>query len=326
MSGSDASSAGVKKPKRTRAKRTETPCQSVPASFAGKAFYSVSTAIGNDYVPIDNLSQEHVIVHLDTRGDCDDKVVPYDGACMTNGEFQNFATPAAAPTAPSEQQQQQQQQQPSRVDQESVRTILGEFQKRTEDKTWPNGTNVLCHWCCHPFETPPVSLPCRIVQRGGVCEEGREDLKWEVTGCYCSFACAAAHNFEVNSGSDDMWEVYSLLNCMYQDSVEEDAPATNGRLLPAPPRIALQAFGGYMDIQQFRSKNTVFVDHIRPPMVFVPQQIEEVSEANVPKPLRFIPLDTDHIARIKERLQLKRSKPVINSTHTLDHMMNLRIE
>jgi hypothetical protein len=86
-------------------------------------------------------------------------------------------------------------------------------------------------------------------------------------------------------------------------------------------------FGGHMDIETFRkyfdSKKILNINF--PPMMTMTQQIEEINECDINSEYRFIPLDNDRINKYKEKLTLKRNKPLTNYKHTLDHMMNLKI-
>lgn len=295
------------------------------ACSGGKAVYSVTAAIGNDFVPLDAMHHDHVIVHLNTAGSDDapfaSSVKPYDQSCQDFLAVDNDdASDAREGTEES-------------LLPPTFHTLLGEFHKRTQDGGWPTTTNVWCMWCCHPIEGAPVCLPSRLEQGDG------EERRWFVSGCFCSFQCAAAYNFDVNNDSDEVWETYALLNRLHQESTDDvDAE----RLLPAPPRNVLQVFGGYMSIEEFRAKSQsveytrrsgdvarargVVVDSYRFPMTYVPQQVEEINESRITKPLRFIPVDQDHVNRAREKLQLRRMKPLINSKHTLDRVMNLRIE
>ena len=55
-----------------------------------------------------------------------------------------------------------------------------------------------------------------------------------------------------------------------------------------------------------------------------PQQIEEINESDIMNEHKYIPVDTDRINKYKERLFLKRSKPINAHETTLDHTMNLK--
>jgi hypothetical protein len=86
-------------------------------------------------------------------------------------------------------------------------------------------------------------------------------------------------------------------------------------------------FGGHLDIDAFRNNcNTTKILSVNfPPMMTMTQQIEEVNECDINSEYRYIPIDHDRINRYKEKLTLKRTKPLTDYKHTLDHMMNLKI-
>jgi hypothetical protein len=217
-------------------------------------------------------------------------------------------------------------------------TLLEEFSKKTDAGEWPSETNVACHWCCHPFQGTPVSLPTKMVNS----PDSPRISSCDVEGCFCSFQCAAAHNFSTGD-SDNMWERYAMLNRLYFDKsiAEGMQPDAIGKVVPAPSRLVLVMFGGHMTIEEFRSRsvpreylshhderlrgNAKFVDVLHTPLSFVPAHVDEINDIDVMQPLKFIPVDQDRIERVKEKLQLKRSKPLVNSPHTLDNVMNLRI-
>lgn len=334
-----ASSGAVSKRRKTAGTgRRGGKTASASSGRGGKVVYSTLGNTDNMHASSLLPNHEHVIVHLNTS--CDNErnpdtgdvsssdVKPYDAS----DDF-SFIKESVSPRKPIADDKQENYVQ-VRTD---VQTLLREFQKRTIDGDWPSNTNVHCHWCCHAFEGCPIAIPTRVDTNS----EGQP--RWEVCGCFCSFQCAAAYNFDNNDDSDDMWENYALLNRMYSecnilnvDNIVED------RVFPAPPRQSLKMFGGYMSIEEFRSKTMPktytmqngessisrgnIVDLLRYPMMFVAQQIDEINEADITQPLKFIPVDQEHINKVKEKLQLKRTKPLINSNHTLDRVMNLRIE
>jgi hypothetical protein len=73
---------------------------------------------------------------------------------------------------------------------------------------------------------------------------------------------------------------------------------------PAPTRLSLKLFGGYMDIKEFRNFNTCnkLVNINFPPMNSLSQQIEEINEFEVNNDFRYIPIDNDRINKIKEKM------------------------
>lgn len=279
-------------------------------------------AAGRGGVP-DATPADHVIVHLNVDDPTTDQTHPprvdaYNAGDMGDYSYVESADPPSQPVA-------------------CYASLLEEFSKKTDSGDWPAATGVHCYWCCHAFSWSPVSLPFDMSH---VDEATVSTCK--VNGCFCSFQCAAAYNFDTNGDVDDMWNKYAMLNRLHWQYVTNrggtgDIP----RVIPAPPRYTLQMFGGTLSIDEFRGKtvpqevvqrngetsvNTgTFVDVLQIPMTFVSQQVEEINEADVAKPLKFIPVDQDRINKVREKLQLKRSKPLIDSKHTLDHIMNLRI-
>lgn len=215
--------------------------------------------------------------------------------------------------------------------------LLGELEKRTDNGDWPCSINVKCHWCRHDFEGPPVVLPSRACSHVNYSDSSQPAYRWEVSGCFCSLECAAAYNFQMNSDSDVMWEIYALLNRMHTAG-----GGNSSRILPAPKWETLKEFGGYLTIEEFRrmsrptshtsragdvvNNNGRLLDVLPHPMAFVPERVEEVNEADIAKPLRYIPIDEAHISRVKKDLALRRTKKLVNAANTLDRVMNLQIE
>jgi hypothetical protein len=173
---------------------------------------------------------------------------------------------------------------------------------------WPLATNIYCMWCCHSFEGPPCAIPTKFV-------EG----KFFVQGCFCSFNCAAAYNFQ-DSKSGDLWERYSLLNLLYK--MIYDKPFT--KIKPAPPREVLTIFGGYLNIDDYRKnmlQNVRDYRIIKPPIVsMVPKVEESIIEFNTSNPVL---VDQEKMNIAAEKLRLKRKKPLMNNTQTLENFMDM---
>lgn len=273
---------------------------------------------------------DNIIVHLniqDTETSCG-SVNPYnDGTTAFQSEYAyvDIQPPHSDNTEPDNPPQGLQGEDSLK----KYTTLLEEFSKKTDTSEWPCSTSVLCHWCCHSFKGSPVALPTRMC-----LSEYNKIEKCEVTGCFCSFACAAAHNFDNCNDADEMWERYAMLNRMYYECSLQREVARDKitRVIPAPPRTALQVFGGYLSIEEFREKTdnlsencgATLIDVLNVPITFVPQQVEEINEADIAQPLKFIPIDQERINKVREKLQLRRTKPLIDAKHTLDHIMNLK--
>ncbi len=199
-----------------------------------------------------------------------------------------------------------------RVDNCKVVNLLQDFEEKNKVNEWPMNTSISCYWCCHKFNTSPFGIPISY---------DNSTNKFSVFGCFCSLECASAYNFKINNNIDEMWERYNLMNTMSRI-------LNIGRVVkPAPDRLALKMFGGYMTINEFRKnhESSKVVNLNFPPMTSLTQQIEEVNDYEIFNDFKFIPIDNDRIDKYKERV-FKRNKPVINSKNTIESSMKLKYE
>lgn len=187
--------------------------------------------------------------------------------------------------------------------------LLKDFEEKNKNNEWPQTTSIACYWCCHRFETPPFGIPIKFTES-----------KFHVIGCFCSLECATAYNLNSKESIDEIWERHNLLHLLSKRIGYKDV------LKPAPDRLALQMFGGHLSIEEFRDFcNTSKMLNINfPPMMTLTQQIEEINEADVNSDYKYIPLDTDRVNRYKEKIKLRRTKPLTTFENTLDHAMNLK--
>lgn len=190
--------------------------------------------------------------------------------------------------------------------------VLQDFEQKNKNKEWPMNTSIACYWCCHRFDCPPVGIPISYVETTNT---------FEVFGCFCSLECAAAHNFKSNDAVDEVWERNSLINLLGRRL------GINRVIKPAPDRMCLKMFGGFMEIDQFRNYTGTYkvVNVNFPPMISLTQQIEEINEYELNPDLKFIPIDHERINKCKEKMVFKRSKPVLNEKTTIESSMSLKI-
>ena len=187
--------------------------------------------------------------------------------------------------------------------------LLKDFEEKNKNNEWPSTTSIHCYWCCHRFESAPFGIPIKYTES-----------KFHVFGCFCSLECAAAYNFSSKESIDEIWERYNLINLLSRKIEYKNI------VKPAPNRLALKMFGGHLDINEYREYcNTAKVININfPPMMSLTQQIEEINESDINNDYKYIPIDTERINKYKEKIKLKRSKPLTNFENTLDHVMNLK--
>ena len=94
---------------------------------------------------------------------------------------------------------------------------------------WPEKTNILCHWCCHSFDSEPV--PCPI-------SHDKIKDRFQVRGIFCGWPCVYAYSsYHFKSLS----HVYMFLMKLY-DEVPD--------IVPAPDKVVLKSFGGPMTIEK----------------------------------------------------------------------------
>lgn len=133
---------------------------------------------------------------------------------------------------------------------------------------WPKNTDVLCWNCRHQFDTVPVSIP----RSTGICNT---KSFYEVYGVFCSINCAKKYLLERHT--HDQQNLLMQLNEVCVNVFGMDAlHVFNAK--EAPPYIFLKAFGGHMDIDEYRAKSlncrTVLIE---PPFVSHAMVLEEHS-------------------------------------------------
>jgi hypothetical protein len=97
--------------------------------------------------------------------------------------------------------------------------------------------HICCWWCCHKFDITPVTLPTSYNYK---CD------RWTFFGIFCSVACAKAYSMTEFRGGD--MGLKSALLTKFMKQYHKLTPPFG----IAPPRQALQMFGGGMDIHTFR--------------------------------------------------------------------------
>lgn len=155
---------------------------------------------------------------------------------------------------------------------------------------------ILCWWCHHSIPCDPVFLPDKF-----------DGEHYYVSSIFCSLPCATSYNAKIIDDYKTS-ERYTLLKQMYK--ITDD-------IYLAPDWRFLKNHGGYMSIEEFRSKSqsnifdcTVFYA----PFYFQGPYLQEIN-----KNLLF---DINN----KQENLVKRSKPLPRSKNTLAETMGLQIE
>ena len=164
-----------------------------------------------------------------------------------------------------------------------------------------------CHWCCHPVSHTKVGLPIRY--------DAQND-SYVTTGCFCSYECAAAYNFEHHHGTDRMWEIHGWIQ-VFAEKMGLPTP-----IRPAPSRYTLQRFGGPMNIHEFRSvhknENRLVLCNV-PPLVSAMPQTETVNTSYLAPAM-----DLDRMHAAHEKLLIRKKSVMAHETkNSLDSKMKL---
>tara|TARA_B100001741_G_scaffold312664_1_gene316534 strand:+ start:207 stop:1220 length:1014 start_codon:yes stop_codon:yes gene_type:complete len=112
-------------------------------------------------------------------------------------------------------------------------TLLG---AHTNIDEWPSSTDKACWNCTYEFDTIPIMLP-------GKYKTGRLH---DCCGIFCSFNCARRYCAAQNTQKS--WEQNQLLTWL----AKKILGSSTIRIAPAPPFQALERFGGYLSIDEFR--------------------------------------------------------------------------
>lgn len=178
----------------------------------------------------------------------------------------------------------------------------------------PDSTDIWCWWCFHPFECPPCFLPDKYFNG-----------KYYVFGCFCSYNCALAYNYDMNDYKIN--ERTTLLNNVYREITGNNSVV----LKRAGDRQTLKVLGGTKTIEEFRmsmDKNIKEYRFILPPMTSIIPLIEEdyreKKRYNYDDSDKYIPIDCSKVLMASNNLKLQRLTPLPNSKNSLEKTMGLR--
>lgn len=176
---------------------------------------------------------------------------------------------------------------------------------------WPRSSRWLCHHCCHPFGDVPVVVPTW----SGTC--------YHLRGNYCSWNCAKSDAVAQAKAGSFPKDATSLTLFAFQISFRGRHCPEKTRLhspgccchsrftgiLPAPPKTALQAFGGSTTIAEFRRGNLVIEKYEWVQRFYSPRELTgaKCGYLYTLKPLRRVRVvdaeeDEDPVVLIKRRV------------------------
>lgn len=201
-------------------------------------------------------------------------------------------------------------------------STMREFEWRNRQERLPEKTSVCCWWDTREFDGNPVCIPIKHVVVSGVDS-------FHVIGCFCSFQCAKAYikhgeNTILSNVNISVYNTMPLLKLMYDlcySSGSGKLPAFED-IPVAPPRQALVAFGGVLDIATFRGAIDKFTVTMTPIISVIPKLIQTYTTDTPGDPAKVgsgtaqfshIPGSFDNDYRLRRSTPKKNSNNVLSS-------------
>lgn len=107
-----------------------------------------------------------------------------------------------------------------------------------------NLSNSVCWNCCHCINNEVLSQPIKY-----------ENNVFTTVGNFCSYPCISRYIIDSNESSENIFNKLSTLNLYY--NIKNNTKSKS--ITPAPSKLILKMFGGYMDIEEYRLKNKEYL-------------------------------------------------------------------
>uniref|UniRef100_A0A6C0CDJ2 MYM-type domain-containing protein n=1 Tax=viral metagenome TaxID=1070528 RepID=A0A6C0CDJ2_9ZZZZ len=107
-----------------------------------------------------------------------------------------------------------------------------------------NSSNSVCWNCCHCINDEVLSQPIKY-----------ENNVFTTVGNFCSYSCISRYIIDSNESSENIFNKLSTLNLYYNIKNNTNSKSVT----PAPSKLVLKMFGGYMDIDEYRLKNKEYL-------------------------------------------------------------------
>ena len=162
-----------------------------------------------------------------------------------------------------------------------------------------------CWWCCHDFNTTPLSMPYR--------HDNRRD-KFYTCGNFCSWSCMKSYaidKYGLTKGGLICGNIVMMRKKMFNQI---------GHIKPAPDRFKLKEFGGDITIEDFRKIQTLD-EGVAKKVTNEPYEKNVVPFVSNNKRLDEIKNATTS----NNALKLKRTKPLKRNHNNLESALGLVI-
>ena len=107
-----------------------------------------------------------------------------------------------------------------------------------------NTNNSVCWNCCHCINNEVLSQPIKY-----------ENNVFTTVGNFCGYSCISRYIIDSNESSENIFNKLSTLNLYY--NIKNNTKSKS--VTPAPSKLVLKMFGGYMDIEEYRIKNQEYL-------------------------------------------------------------------
>jgi hypothetical protein len=107
-----------------------------------------------------------------------------------------------------------------------------------------NSSNSVCWNCCHCINSETISQPIKY-----------DNNVFTTVGNFCSYSCISRYIIDSNESSENIFNKLSTLNLYH--NIKNNTKSKS--VTPAPSKLVLKLFGGYMDIDEYRLKNQEYL-------------------------------------------------------------------
>lgn len=171
----------------------------------------------------------------------------------------------------------------------------------------------LCWHCCHsiPHGHKTLHYPFKLLNSG----------QFQVGGQFCSWECVKGYS------RDHMSRVLSGVHQLSIRHYRKMITGLTDPVIPAPPKMVLKAFGGHLDIDEYRTPNPNMDYNINYAKLIkittYDTQEYKVEDKHVSSKTSDRPMNIDTTSVVNDSLKLRRPKPAVKGKSTLERSLGL---